>query len=313
MTVNIDNDKAVSLLKEYRESQTTLLRNELFELLRPAVEAAAIQVFNVQKNPLVEQNELIQDTYVWLLDFIDKNKYRPESGLIQDYTFISARNFCFDYFKRTSDKKTTPLDDNELTCELDDSMTRDDLDEYIRQIVQLVLKNEFGPYEYNIAAFILNCALSGVRFNQKMVDCKNVTPSRLKFLQSYVLYTARRVLNNEGVLDVPHDFIKYLRKRYCDTLLSALGDLIGWDQIVKIVALLGGFTIRIPSLSDFSQDQRDMSVFRILKGANQTPDLQSDLVLRVAKSHRISPHAVMGIYRRFEALEAQEIQNTNRC
>jgi len=113
-----------------------------------------------------------------------------------------------------------------------------------------------------------------------------------KFFYNWALFALRDAMYEK--MNLPYSEQDLFRLNHSFTFLPDLLTIIKWEQLLKIIALLGGVRIKIPTLAQLEQSKVEYKLFRQLERGNHTPDD----VAKTAKESHVSAPSAQEVYER---------------
>lgn len=122
--------------------------------------------------------------------------------------------------------------------------------------------------------FHIACVVENPRGNKKKAIKAGAYASGLsvdmsKFFYNWALFLLRDAMYDK--LALPYTEQDLFRLRYSYTYLPDLLTVITWQQMLKVIALLGGMRVKFPTITQLQQLKRDYAVFRRVDTSSKTP------------------------------------------
>jgi len=104
-----------------------------------------------------------------------------------------------------------------------------------------------------------------------------------KFFYNWALYALRDAMYHKMNPQYTEQDLFRLSQSF--TYLPDMLNIITWQQMVKIIALLGGNRVKFPTLAQLEQVKHEYKLFLQVDKSSHDPDA----VARIAREHRLSP------------------------
>jgi hypothetical protein len=158
----------------------------------------------------------------------------------------------------------------------------------------------FGcPQERGAIKYLINCIVGENHTKKRAIKgvcyAWGITPDLAKFFYSYALILLRDKMYKKAYVGFTEQDL--LRFRYSHTHLIDLLDFVSWDQLKKIITVMGGTRLKIPTLAQLTKMKEEYNLYKDVSNS----DLDPDSIESVAKKHKRSPRAAQEIY--YEYLE----------
>lgn len=145
--------------------------------------------------------------------------------------------------------------------------------------------------------FHIACIVENPKVNKKLTIKAGAYASGLnldlsKFFYNWALFALRNAMYDK--LDTPYTEQDLLRLANSFTYIPDLLNIISWEQMVKIIALLGGNKIKFPTLTQMDQLKEEYRIYRQLSRSNLDPESFA----KIAKASHISEESAETIYER---------------
>jgi hypothetical protein len=145
--------------------------------------------------------------------------------------------------------------------------------------------------------FHVACIVENPGYNKKVVIRAGAYASGLsfdlsKFFHNWALYALRDAMYDK--MNLPYTEQDLFRLVHSFTYLPDLLTVITWEQLLKIIALLGGTRVKFPTLAQLEQAKKDYKIFRRLERSNHDPDA----VAEIAKDEHVSVPTAQELYER---------------
>ena len=137
--------------------------------------------------------------------------------------------------------------------------------------------------EIGAIRFIALCLFSGLHERQKIIRSAayayGITPELSKFFYNWVLIQMRRFHYKK--IRVPVSEQDLYRHAHTYSHLVDLLDIVTWDQMKQIIAIMGGTRLKIPTLSQLAKLKDNFALYEEI----EETDLDPTSVSRVGKRH----------------------------
>jgi hypothetical protein len=111
-----------------------------------------------------------------------------------------------------------------------------------------------------------------------------------KFFYNWALFALRDSMYDQ--LSKPYTEQDLFRLKYSFTYLPDMLTIVSWQQMLKIIALLGGNRIKLPTMSQLQQAKKDYHLFRRIDREGDTPLA----VEKIAAEEGVSPASAEETY-----------------
>lgn len=151
-------------------------------------------------------------------------------------------------------------------------------------------EQSIGCIRFHIASIVEN-----PKCNKKAVIRSGAYASGLsldlsKFFYNWALFALRDAMYER--MNLSHTEQDLFRLVNSFTFLPDMLTIVSWEQMLKIIALMGGLRLKIPTLTQLEQSKVEYKMFQQLQRGNHTPD---DMA-KVAKDFHTSAPTAQEIY-----------------
>lgn len=150
------------------------------------------------------------------------------------------------------------------------------------------------PQEIGAVRFVVECIISENHDRQRTIDgaayCFGISQELAKFFYSYALMAMRNELHDR--VHVPHTAQDLLRAEFTYTHLVDLLDIIGYDKLMRVIAVMGGCRLKIPTIAAIAKLREEYDVYREVDHS----DFDPESVEAVARKARRSAKSAEEIY-----------------
>lgn len=112
----------------------------------------------------------------------------------------------------------------------------------------------------------------------------------VKFFYQWAVIAMRDVLYDK--ISVPFTEQDLFRQRHSYTYLPDLLDMIGWENMKKLITIYGGVRFRLPSLTQLVKEKEQYEIFREIESSDKDPDS----VARIAKKWKKTEKSAQEIF-----------------
>jgi hypothetical protein len=153
-------------------------------------------------------------------------------------------------------------------------------------------RQALGCIQFHVA-----CIVENPKGNKKAVIRAGAYASGLsfdlsKFFYNWALYALRDAMYEK--MNLPYTDQDLFRLQNSFTYLPDMLTVITWEQMLKLIALLGGLRVKFPTLAQLEQSRVDYNLFRKLEKGGHDPESTA----RVAKQAQVSAPSAQEIYER---------------
>lgn len=169
----------------------------------------------------------------------------------------------------------------------DHAVVRHEASEAVRAMLQDLTCRWNDPQILCCLRYHLECVVENPRGNKKHVIrggayAGGVSPELSKFLYHWAIFALRDAMYDR--LAMPYTEQDLFRLQHSFTYLPDLLNVITWQQMLKIIALLGGTRIRVPTMAQLEKFKTEHSIFSEVGRSLGDPDSAA----AIARKYRTS-------------------------
>lgn len=143
----------------------------------------------------------------------------------------------------------------------------------------------------------IECVISSAKINKKAVIlggayASGLTPELSKFFYNWALFALRDAMFDK--LNLPYSEEDLFRLGQSYTFLPDLLTIITWKQMLKMIALMGGQRLKIPTIAQVDKFREDYKTYLEIQRTGVDPES----IAKAAKARKINPLPAEEIYRK---------------